>query len=81
MLRIDPELERSISRIVDVLAAEFAGRISRLDVAACVDRNKLLLVNNATLPDYIPVLLVRNCRQQLRMGAAASPRERTASHV
>lgn len=75
MLRIDPELERSISRIVDVLVAEFAPRLSRADVVACVHRNAGSLAARATLPDYIPVLLIRNCRQQLRGQARSVPPE------
>lgn len=69
MLRIDPELEKSISRIVDLLAAEFAPRVSRVEVLACVHRNARSLAARATMPDYIPVLLIRNCRQQLRVHA------------
>jgi len=79
MLRIDPELERSISRIADVLAAEFAPRLSRADVVACVHRNARSLAARATLPDYIPVLLIRNCRQQLRGQAMAGEREAAAA--
>ncbi len=78
MLRIDPELERSISRIVDVLAAEFSPYVSHTDVMACVHRNARSLAARATLPDYIPVLLVRNCRQQLRGQAIRVPPETAA---
>ncbi|MCZ2112119.1 MAG: hypothetical protein LC118_21585 [Dehalococcoidia bacterium] len=78
MLRIDPELERSISRITDLLAAEFAPRISRTEVVACVHRNARALAAHATVPDYIPVLLIRNCRQQLRGSSGVAEVETVA---
>jgi hypothetical protein len=62
------ELEKQTARRLEALCSEFGDRVERAELERCGRRHFERLVPSATVLDFIPLLVYRATKEDLRSG-------------